>query len=213
MTPGQKSGGGRVAVLELVKRDAPVTAEALAAKLRVTGMAIRQHLEHLEKAGFVEHETRPAGRGRPSKRWRATSKADSRFANSHAALAVDLIKQIRGLFGEEGLDRLIASRTGEQERNYLPQMTGGKSLRSRLDRLARIRSLEGYMAEVKKEGSGAWLLLEHHCPICSAARACSGLCREELKLFQRVLGKEARVERMSHILAGAARCAYRITLT
>jgi predicted ArsR family transcriptional regulator len=67
------------------------------------------------------------------------------------------------------------------------------------------------MAEVKKDGAGAWLLLEHHCPICSAAHACSSLCREELKLFQRVLGDEVRVERISHILAGEGRCAYRVT--
>ena len=205
-----KSTRGQAAVLELVKREGPVTAEALATKLRVTGMAVRQHLDRLEKAGFVQHETRPVGRGRPSKLWRATSKAESCFANSHAALAVDLIAQVRNTFGEDGLDRLIALRTTEQERNYVPQIAGAKTVGSRLERLARIRSREGYMAEVKKESSDGWLLLEHHCPICSAARACSGLCREELKLFQRVIGEDVRVERVSHILAGAARCAYRV---
>jgi predicted ArsR family transcriptional regulator len=207
-----KSSGGRAAVLvlEQIKRDGPVTAEALAAKLGVTGMAVRQHLERLEKSGLVAHETHPGGRGRPSKLWRATREAESCFANSHAALAVDLITQMRKAFGESGVDRLIALRTAEQERTYLPKIARGKSLRSRLDRLASMRSQEGYMAEVRKDGPDAWLLLEHHCPICSAARTCSGICREELKLFQRVLGKDVRVERVSHILAGAERCAYRV---
>ena len=45
----------------------------------------------------------------------------------------------------------------------------------------------------------------------SAARLCTGLCREELALFHRVLGKDIRVDRLSHILAGAGRCAYRVT--
>jgi len=53
--------------------------------------------------------------------------------------------------------------------------------------------------------------VENHCPICAAARICQGLCREELALFHRVLGKNVRVERLSHILAGAGRCAYRVT--
>ncbi len=198
-------------MLELVKRDGPVTAEALAAKLRVTGMAVRQHLDRLQETGFVEHKMRAAGRGRPSNLWQSTRNAESCFADSHAALAVDLIAQMRSAFGEDGLDRLIALRTAEQEKSYLPQVAGGKTLRSRLEQLARMRSREGYMAEVKKDGPDAWLILEHHCPICSAARACSGLCREELKLFRRVIGEEARVERVSHILAGASRCAYRVT--
>ena len=208
-----KSAGGRGAVLNRVKREGPVTAEALAAKLSVTGAAVRQHLERLEKDGLVEHETRPTGRGRPSKLWSATVKAESCFRNSHGALAVDLITQMRKVFGEEGLERLVALRTAEQESTYAPQVSRGKSLRARLDQLARIRSREGYMAEVRNDGLDAWLLQEHHCPIRSAARACSGICREELKLFQRVLGEEVRVERVSHILAGAARCAYRVTKT
>jgi predicted ArsR family transcriptional regulator len=213
MRTERKSAGGRAGVLEQVKREGPVTAEALATKLGVTGMAVRQHLERLEEGGLVEHETRPTGRGRPSKLWSATAKAESCFANSHGALAVDLITQMRKAFGEEGLERLVALRTAEQEGTYAEQVSRATSLRTRLEQLARIRSREGYMAEVTNDGSDTWLLLEHHCPICSAARACNGICREELKLFQRVLGEDVRVERVSHILAGAARCAYRVTKT
>src|SRR5260370_300875 len=58
---------------------------------------------------------------------------------------------------------------------------------------------------------GSMLLAENHCPICAAASTCQGLCREELSLFRAVLGDKARVERTDHILAGARRCAYRIT--
>lgn len=198
-------------VLEKVKREGPVAAETLAAMLGVSGMAVRQHLEHLERDALVKYEIKPGGRGRPSKLWRSTEKAELYFANSHAALAVDLISHIRKAFGEESLNRLIALRTTEQERTYLSKIPRGRSLKSRLEGLARMRSQEGYMAEVRQEGAHSWLLLEHHCPICSAARACSGICRDELKLFQRVLGKDVRIERVSHILAGAARCAYRVT--
>ena len=68
------------------------------------------------------------------------------------------------------------------------------------------------MAEVRDDPeSGGFLLLEHHCPICAAAQLCTGLCREELSLFAEVLGEDVQVERLSHILAGAGRCAYRVT--
>ena len=60
------------------------------------------------------------------------------------------------------------------------------------------------------EATGAFLLVENHCPICAAARACQGFCRSELEIFHRVLGPGCAVERLEHILAGSRRCAYRI---
>jgi len=55
------------------------------------------------------------------------------------------------------------------------------------------------------------LLVEHHCPICTAASACAGLCSSELDLFRDVMGPAVRVERTQHLLAGDRRCAYRMT--
>jgi predicted ArsR family transcriptional regulator len=59
--------------------------------------------------------------------------------------------------------------------------------------------------------SDGFLFVENHCPICAAARACSGLCRSELEVFRGALGDGVTVERTDHILAGARRCAYRVT--
>jgi predicted ArsR family transcriptional regulator len=203
---------GRAAVLDLVKREGPVVAEALADRLGVTAMAVRQHLSGLETEGLVVYRTEAKGRGRPAKLWCATPKANDRFPDAHSALLGDLIGQVRKAFGEEGLDRLIALRTAAQEKAYAARVGRKPGLKARLDALARMRAAEGYMAEVKRDGeTGDWLLIENHCPICAAARLCTGLCREELALFQSVLGKDVRVERVSHILAGAARCAYRVT--
>ncbi|HTT85590.1 MAG TPA: metalloregulator ArsR/SmtB family transcription factor [Rhizomicrobium sp.] len=204
--------GGRNSVLDRVKREGPVTAEALAVRLGLTGMAVRQHLDGLEREGLVRHELRAGGRGRPSKVWTCTDAANSRFPDAHAALATDLISNMRRAFGEEGLERLVALRTAEQQRVYAARIAGKTTLKARLESLAKLRSEEGYMAEVRRDpDTDAWLFVENHCPICAAARLCTGLCREELTLFQRVLGKDVRVERTSHILAGAERCAYRVT--
>ena len=65
------------------------------------------------------------------------------------------------------------------------------------------------MAEVSRRRDGSFVLVENHCPICAAARACQGFCRDELGLFRRIL-VGAKVERTEHLLAGARRCAYRI---
>ena len=67
------------------------------------------------------------------------------------------------------------------------------------------------MATWEKEEEGSYLLVENHCPICAAASACTGFCRSEQAIFEYVLGRDVRVERIEHLLAGARRCAYRIT--
>lgn len=203
---------GRAAVRDLLKRDGPISADSAAEKLGITAMAVRQHLYALEADGEADHVEEARPRGRPVKLWRATSAADTHFADSHSALAGDLILQVKKAFGEEGLDRLLKLRNGDLEKNYRAKTDKAQTLKAKLDALAKIRSAEGYMAEVRRDPeTGQWLFVENHCPICAAARLCTGLCREELALFHRVLGRNIKVERLSHILAGAGRCAYRVT--
>lgn len=206
---------GRAAVLNRLKREGPVSADDLAEKLGVTSMAVRQHLAALERDGLATPapvEAKARTRGRPLTLWRASEAADAHFPDSHSLLAADLIGQMKKAFGEAGLDRLLALRTGDQERAYRAETDRAKTLKGKLEALTRIREREGYMPELRRDPeSGGFLFVENHCPICSAAKLCQGLCREELALFHRVLGAGISVERVSHILAGAGRCAYRVT--
>jgi predicted ArsR family transcriptional regulator len=212
MTQQHTTPSGRLAVLDLVKREGPVSADSMAQRLGITGMAVRQHLAALSAEGLAEYAEEARPRGRPVKLWCATEKSAAQFADAHSALAADLVVQMRKVFGEQGMDKILKLRTAEQEKAYHAKTDGARSLKGKLDQLAKIRSAEGYMAEVRRDGETSdWLFVENHCPICAAARLCTGLCREELALFNRVLGRDAKVERLSHILAGAGRCAYRVT--
>jgi predicted ArsR family transcriptional regulator len=212
MTQQHTTPSGRLAVLDLVKREGPISADAMAQRLGITGMAVRQHLSALSAEGLADHAEEARPRGRPVRLWRATEKSAAQFADTHSALAADLVVQMRRAFGEEGMDKILKLRTAEQEKAYRAKTDAARSLKGKLDQLAKIRSAEGYMAEVRRDAqTGGWLFVEHHCPICAAARLCTGLCREELALFNRVLGKDVKVERLSHILAGAGRCAYRVS--
>ena len=198
-------------VLFQLKSRGPQAAAQLARRLGVTAMAVRQHLYSLRDEGLVSYADERRKVGRPARIWRLTEKSQSRFPDTHADLTVEMLSAIRAIFGEEGIDRLVAERTRTQMKAYNARLrAAGASLEARVAELAKIRAEQGYMAEMARQRDGSLLLIENHCPICAAASTCQGLCREELNLFSTVLGDGVSVERTDHILAGARRCAYRI---
>jgi predicted ArsR family transcriptional regulator len=200
-------------ILYYLKSKGPHSAAQLARRLSITAMAVRQHLYRLAKEGLVEFAEQRRRVGRPLRLWSLTERAAARFPESHAELTVEMITAARAAFGEQGLDRLLAERTGLQLRAYRERIraAGDRSLAGSVRVLAAIRREQGYMAECVRRADGSLLLRENHCPICVAAKSCQGLCREELGLFRAALGPQARVERVEHLLAGASRCAYVIT--
>ena len=201
----------RRALLEHLKWSGPLDAAALAGRLGVSAMAVRQHLYALATESLVTSEEQARPVGRPAKLWSLTPAANELFPNAHAELTLSLIGSVRSTFGERGIERLIAARSREQIAAYRARIPSRARLGRRLEILAKLRSEEGYMAEARREADGTWLLIENHCPICAAATACTRLCAGELSVFQSVLGRDMRVERIDHILAGARRCAYRVT--
>ena len=195
-------------ILYLLKTHGPQSAAALGEQLQMTSMGARQHLTALEADGWVGFSDEARGRGRPVRLWHLTEQAWQRFPDSHSELTLQLIDNIQQLFGEVGMERLIAQREQQQLARYQAELTQ-PALAGRLAALTAQRTREGYMADCRQEEDGSWLLWQSHCPICAAARACRGFCRSELALFRQLLAP-AEVEREQYLLDGDRRCLYRI---
>lgn len=197
-------------ILFRLKTRGPASTAVLAQELAMTAEAARLQVQKLLADDLIKGaQEASAGAGRPKQNWELSAAGHARFPDSHAYLTVQLIGSIRQLFGDEGLDRLIAQREGEMRNDYARACRGVNGIAKKLEKLAGLRTAEGYMARVEKHGKD-WLLIEDHCPICAAAQSCQGFCRSELQLFQEVVGAEASVSREEHLLAGARRCVYRI---
>jgi predicted ArsR family transcriptional regulator len=201
-------------ILQLLKMQGSQTAAALAAQLQVSPMAIRQHLQALQSDRWVTYQEERRPLGRPVKLWQLTPQSSDRFPDSHADLMVDLLRSVESVFGEAGLDQLVAERSQRQVQTYqtkLAEGLGESTWQERVNAIAQLRSQEGYMAEVMALPDGDLLLVENHCPICTAAQTCQKLCGAELAVFRAVLGNQVQVERVEHILMGDRRCTYRIS--
>ncbi|MGO7167106.1 helix-turn-helix transcriptional regulator [Rhizobium leguminosarum] len=197
-------------ILILIKTDGPQLAAAIGDALGISGEAARQQLSKMAEEGLVEPVTlASAGRGRPRQLWHLTASGNRQFPDGHAELTANLLGTLVEQLGAAALDTVISAREAETLKRYREELSQAHDLAAGVEALAGIRTREGYMADHWQEADGSFMLVENHCPICEAATACAGFCRSELETFRAVLSAE--VERSEHILAGARRCAYRIT--
>ncbi len=204
--------GAKRRIIERLKRADTATAPELAAEFGLTDTAIRQHLEALEAADLVERAPGvSSGRGRPPTHWRLTTSAGALFADRHGDLTVELLASIRSALGEEALDKVVRTRASRQLANYQSVLDTAPNVTEKVQRLATLRSAEGYLAEAVVADDHLELV-EHHCPIQSAADSCGGLCTAELDLFRKALGPSVSVDRDQHLLDGGQRCSYRISV-
>ena len=200
----------RQAILRLLKQQGPSDSATLASQLDISAMAVRQHLYALrtQKLATYHEEQRPLGR--PAKMWGLTPAAESHFPNTHAGLSVTLLNAAEQAFGPEGVERLVNQCAKQQIADFRSRIPARAPLAARLGALIAIRNEEGFMAEVQGQRDGSFLLIENHCPICTAASVCPKLCDAEMAVFHAVLGEGVTIERVEHMLAGARRCVYRI---
>src|SRR5207247_11095384 len=106
-------------LVKLLKTQGPQDSARLAAKLKVTPMAVRQHLYALQQEKLVtaapERHRRQGGPvGRPAKFWRLTPDANRLRPDAYAELSVALIDAVGDTFGAAGMERLLEARLAKQ---------------------------------------------------------------------------------------------------
>lgn len=169
-------------ILQLLKTNGPQTADMLGDALSMTSMGARRHLHALGKVGQVAPFDRSEGVGRPRQFWQLTPEGHAGFGDAHAELTAKMIGDVRRLFGEEGLAKLVAERERDMRLTYEKALQGKARLSERVEALAAIRAAEGYMARVERDGED-FILIEDHCPICAAAAACQGSAGRNWRSF------------------------------
>src|SRR5260370_642815 len=128
----------RRAIVKLLKTEGAMPSTQLARRLRLTPMAVRQHLYALQRENLVTSDERPVPIGRPAKHWRLTPDADALFPDAYAELNVSLIEAVGKTFGPRGLQRVIESREAQQRADYARRVVQSSPLKERLQQLARV---------------------------------------------------------------------------
>ncbi len=81
---------------------------------------------------------------------------------------------------------------------------------ARVAELARILDEDGYLASFEASPDGSFRIIEHNCAVLDVAERYGQACSSEIAFLRQAL-PEARIERVSHMIAGAHACAYAVT--
>lgn len=199
--------GLRAQILLEIKRSQPITTKELSAVFGVSANAVRRHLKELELDGSINYGREQRGMGAPVYVYRLTARGDGLFPNRYEGALTGLLQHIEERAGRGEISRMFADEfKGRAE--VLKTELADQPVEVRLQRLVRVLSEEGYMAEWDAS-DGTIRLAEHNCAIRAVAERYPEVCAAERRFLTEVLA--AQVERRTHITEGSNSCEYSIT--
>ncbi|MBU8785127.1 MULTISPECIES: helix-turn-helix transcriptional regulator [Bacillus] len=182
-------------ILELLKKEKSMTVSQLSKRLGITEMAVRKHLNMLERDSLLTVSEVKQPMGRPLQVFALSSKADELFPKNYENMTVEFLHDLKELHGEDIIDYLLEKRSERQKNSYLPNMHG-KTAAEKVEKLTEIQNGKGYMADVTKIDDDTYEIVEHNCPIFAVAKKFKKACACETEMFKKVLGAD-QVERMT----------------
>lgn len=198
----------RDTILHLLKTNGELSAKELTERLDITSMAVRRHIDNLERDGFVASRTVRQPMGRPTAVYQLTERAEALFPNRYHAVALDLLSELEQESGQSTVARLFERRKDSLYKKYAGYMEN-RSFEDKVSLLARLQNENGYMAEWERRADGEYVLIEHNCPISQIANKYDHACKCELQLFEELL--DAHVARPECLAKGGKKCMYTIS--
>jgi predicted ArsR family transcriptional regulator len=192
-------------ILRLIKTSGRLSIIEMASELGITEMAVRRHIQILEKDSYIESVILRQTKGRPSKLYQLTKKGEDLFPKKYKQLSVELLKELKSMGQESLITELFTRRKNRLVQQYEIQ-TSEKTFEEKLEILTEIQSMEGFMPEIRKE-KGQIHLKEYNCPYIETAAEFKQICKSEKEFIKDFLDTQ-EVEIKSCMAAGDGCCHY-----
>jgi predicted ArsR family transcriptional regulator len=191
-------------LLDLLRREGPMSVSQVAHATSVTATAVRQRLTRLMGQGLVDREVERMGRGRPSHRYSVSEKARRQAGSNYGDLAILLWDQIRSVKDPEvrrGLFQRIASAMAGLYRGQIR----GATMAGRMESLRDLFAERSVPLQVDDNGKLPVLTVVD-CPYPELAEKDRGICAVEKMLFAELLDAPVRLSKCR--LEGHACCQF-----
>jgi len=190
-----------------LKRAEPLAAKELAARLGLSLNAVRHHLKELEAEGVLEYVREHRSVGAPAFAYRLSAQGQALFPRRYQETLTYILDHVARRDGRAAAIAMLEAHLqglAAQLKVEFAELTPEQ----RVERMTRLRSDDGYMAEWQAAGIGAATIREHNCAIHAIAERFPEICAAEERFMAEVLG--APVERRRHILSGCTACEYHV---
>ncbi|MEW6208294.1 MAG: ArsR family transcriptional regulator [Acidobacteriota bacterium] len=197
----------RCEILGCLKSRGRLSVDQIAASIGISKVCVRRHLALLSRDGLVGYQIQKPARGRPGHLYHLTDKAAILFPTAYSNFALELLKQVRNLFGPSAVSKILTNQADETIRTIKPKIEG-LGFDEKVRRLFSIVNERGYDVTIRKLKDGSYLIKQRNCPTPQIAASHQQICEEELRVYRELLGVE--LIRECRIVAGAQSCDYRI---
>lgn len=194
----------------LLKRKQGFQTDEIAASLKISRPAVRQHVVALERLGFVERAELLITGGRPAQSYRLTRKGLDLFPQQYSWYSEAHLENLRKEMGSAGV-RDLMERLGREIGMQAAAKVEGDSLKARVEQVASLMNDLAYQAETAltgKEHPGDPPVIEaSNCVFHTLASKYPEICQFDIGLLTQLTG--ARVNHEQCILRGGDSCRFR----
>lgn len=201
------TGSTRKQIMMMLKTEGALTVSEMAERLGVTEMAVRRHINTLERDRLIESKLLRQSMGRPTNQYFLTEKSEQFFPKQYAGFTMEILSDLEKSHGSEIIEEVFKNRAKRILNTYLPKFKG-KNLQERIRMLADIQDKRGYMVKWEKQEDGTFQFIEFNCPISMIASEYRHACKCEVNWFGELL--DAEVERIECKTDNGQNCVYLI---
>lgn len=153
-------------VLEQLKLFGGLPVSELSRKTGGSYMAVKTHCEDLTKAGYLIRTRLPRAEvGRPEIFYSLATKADALFPQAGLDFTLELLDEVRRLFGDSAPEKLLFQHFQNLYDTWLKSVESAKTPAERAAKIARLRQKAGCSTICEKKPGEPVRLVEVHNPL------------------------------------------------
>lgn len=153
-------------VIAELKLSGGLPVSELARRVNASYMAVKQHCEELKKLGYLDRSRIPRSAvGRPEIYYSLGAKTDALFSQAGGGFTLDLLEEMKGLFGENAPDKLLFQHFQKLYERWQPLVSKELTIKEKMARLVLIRNKEGCFSRCGAEPEKGLHFEEFHNPM------------------------------------------------
>ncbi|HEY6565805.1 MAG TPA: MarR family transcriptional regulator [Pirellulaceae bacterium] len=193
-------------ILELLAHGGGQSIAELVVHMRVTATAVRQRLQRLMAAGFVDRERSDGARGRPAHRYRLTDLGRRELGSNFTDLAVVLWDEVRAIT-DPNVRRGLLGRITERLAGLYRGVVSGCTLEERMRSVASLLAERRVRFDVEHD-EGLPVLKALTCPYTELAERDRSVCAMEKMMLTSLVGQSLRLSQCR--LDGDSCCTFQV---